>query len=175
MSRQIKEKLLQVLPSHTKVYIMYGATEAAARLTYVEPERLANKPGSIGIPIPGVTLKILDEEGYYYVIGRKDDLVNVGGHRIHLPEIEDAFMETELLVEVAVTGLEDGLLGGRLVAIAVPVNGNVKEGKFWQSASPGCPDIKSRVKSDWSTRCPRISMVKLIVQGAGCRVQGVAH
>ena len=177
MSRQIKEILLQVLPSHTKLYIMYGATEAAARLTYVEPERLGNKIESIGVPIPGVTLSILDEkgkevtcgqsgelvargpnimqgywmdetstssvldengyhtgdigyrdeDGYFYVIRRKDDLLKVGGHRIYLQEIEDALMETELLVEVAVTGVEDGLLGRRLVAIAVPVNGNINE------------------------------------------------
>ena len=38
MSRQIKEKLRQVLPENTKIYIMYGDTEASARLTYLEPD-----------------------------------------------------------------------------------------------------------------------------------------
>jgi acyl-CoA synthetase (AMP-forming)/AMP-acid ligase II len=177
MSSQIKEKLLQALPSHTKLYIMYGATEAAARLTYVEPKRLKNKIDSIGIPIPGVTVKVLDEkgkevpcgqlgelvargtnimqgywmdakstssaldengyhtgdmgyqdeEGYLYVIGRKDDLLKVGGHRINPQEIEDAMMATELLMEVAVVGLDDGLLGKRLVAIAVPIREETNE------------------------------------------------
>ena len=61
MARQTKEELLEALPSHTKLYVMYGATEASARLSYVEPERLRDKIDSIGIPIPGVTMKIVDE------------------------------------------------------------------------------------------------------------------
>jgi acyl-CoA synthetase (AMP-forming)/AMP-acid ligase II len=40
---------------------MYGQTEATARLTYVPPERLHDKQGSVGIPIRGVELQILDE------------------------------------------------------------------------------------------------------------------
>jgi acyl-CoA synthetase (AMP-forming)/AMP-acid ligase II len=53
MSRQIKEKLLQALPSHTRLYVMYGATEAAARLTYVEPERSPTKWTRSAVPFPG--------------------------------------------------------------------------------------------------------------------------
>jgi len=219
MSRQIKEILLQVLPSHTKLYIMYGllssrpadVRRAGAPWKQNRVDWRSNSrgdpeyPGRKGKEVtcgqsgelvargPNImqgywmdetsTSSVLDEngyhtgdigyrdeEGYFYVIGRKDDLLKVGGHRIYLQEIEDALMETELLVEVAVIGVEDGLLGRRLVAIAVPVNGNINERDILASASPGCPDIKFRVKSDWSTRCPRISMVKLIVQ-----VQGVAH
>ena len=172
MSREIKEKLLQALPPHTRLYIMYGATEAAARLTYVEPERLTAKLDSIGRAIPGVTVRVLDDEGhevpsgqpgelvasgpnimqgywmdapgtarvldengyhtgdlgyqdedgYLYVTGRKDDLLKVGGHRVDPQEIEDVMMATGLLLEVAVVGVEDELLGKRLVAIAVPLS-----------------------------------------------------
>jgi long-chain acyl-CoA synthetase len=42
---------------------MYGATEASARLSYLPPERLADKPGSIGIAIPRVELRVLDPDG----------------------------------------------------------------------------------------------------------------
>jgi long-chain acyl-CoA synthetase len=172
MSRQVKEKLLQVLPDHTKLYIMYGATEAAARLTYVEPERLASKFDSIGKAIPGVHVRVLDpkgrelppgeqgelvaaganimqgywqdpqatssvldqhgyhtgdlgyrdEDGYLYVTGRRDDLLKVGGHRVDPQEIEDALMATGLLLEVAVLGVEDALLGKKLVALVVPLD-----------------------------------------------------
>ena len=38
--------------------VMYGATEATARMSYVPPERLAEKAGSIGIPIPGGRLAV---------------------------------------------------------------------------------------------------------------------
>jgi acyl-CoA synthetase (AMP-forming)/AMP-acid ligase II len=42
---------------------MYGQTEATARLSYLPPERLADKPGSIGRGIPGVELRVVDENG----------------------------------------------------------------------------------------------------------------
>lgn len=46
-----------------EIYIMYGQTEASPRVTWLPPERLADNVGSIGIPVPGVTIKILDENG----------------------------------------------------------------------------------------------------------------
>jgi long-chain acyl-CoA synthetase len=44
-------------------YVMYGATEAAARLTYLEPERLREKVGSIGKAIPNVEILIVKDDG----------------------------------------------------------------------------------------------------------------
>jgi acyl-CoA synthetase (AMP-forming)/AMP-acid ligase II len=44
-------------------YVMYGTTEASARLTYLPPELLEHKLGSIGIPIPGVTIDVITEDG----------------------------------------------------------------------------------------------------------------
>ena len=45
------------------LYVMYGATEASARLTYLDPARLTDKPGSIGKPIPNVEIVILTDDG----------------------------------------------------------------------------------------------------------------
>jgi long-chain acyl-CoA synthetase len=173
MSNQIKLELREVLPEHTRIYIMYGATEASARLTYLEPEQYQQKTGSIGKPIPGVTMQILDEdgrpmpggrtgelvasgssimqgywkdrkttagllrqagyytgdlgyqdnEGYFFVNGRKDNLLKVGGHRINPQEVEDALMATKLVIEATVLGVPDKLLGKKLIAVATPVNG----------------------------------------------------
>jgi acyl-CoA synthetase (AMP-forming)/AMP-acid ligase II len=44
-------------------YVMYGATEAAARLTYLPPKDLKRKLGSIGRAIPDVEVSVLDEDG----------------------------------------------------------------------------------------------------------------
>ena len=44
-------------------YVMYGQTEATARLTYMPPERLEEKLGSLGKAIPGVSLELVDEHG----------------------------------------------------------------------------------------------------------------
>lgn len=46
-----------------KFFVMYGQTEATARLSYLEPERLSEKLGSMGRAIPGVELDIVDEKG----------------------------------------------------------------------------------------------------------------
>jgi long-chain acyl-CoA synthetase len=46
-----------------KLFVMYGQTEATARLAYLPPERAEDKKGSIGVPIPGVELRVVDEQG----------------------------------------------------------------------------------------------------------------
>lgn len=46
-----------------KFHVMYGQTEASARLTYLEPDFLTKKMGSIGKAIPGVKIDILNEQG----------------------------------------------------------------------------------------------------------------
>lgn len=54
---------------HARVFVMYGQTEATARLAYLLPEELAERPGSVGRAIPGVTLRIADESGADVPIG----------------------------------------------------------------------------------------------------------
>jgi len=177
MARQTKEELREALPEHVEIFIMYGATEASARLTYLDPARYHDKMDSIGKAIPGVIMKVVDEngnevpagetgelvgagnnimqgywkdpelsaakldhngyhtgdlgysddEGFLYLVGRKDNILKVGGHRINPQEIEDVIMETQLIVEVAVVGIPDQLLGNRLVAVAVPIEKDTKE------------------------------------------------
>ena len=46
-----------------RLFVMYGQTEATARLSYLPPERAADKAGSIGVPIPGVELAVVDAQG----------------------------------------------------------------------------------------------------------------
>jgi len=46
-----------------KFYVMYGATEATARMSYLPPDLVLKKLGSIGKGIPGVTLEVLNEHG----------------------------------------------------------------------------------------------------------------
>lgn len=56
------QRLRSILPN-TKIFIMYGQTEASARLSYLPPEMLSRKIGSIGIAIPGVELRVVNELG----------------------------------------------------------------------------------------------------------------
>ena len=171
MPKHVKQELLKILPRHTRLFVMYGATEASARMTFVPPERLESKIDSIGIPIAGVTMNVLspggkalgpgdigelvargdnimlgyykdeestkrvldhngyhtgdlgyvDDEGFFYITGRKDDQLKVGGHRVNPQEIEDKIVESGEAVECIVFGIEDPLKGRRLAGLVVPL------------------------------------------------------
>ena len=57
------QKEVATVFNQAKLFIMYGATEASARLSYLEPDMLHKKWGSIGKAIPNVTLSVVDENG----------------------------------------------------------------------------------------------------------------
>lgn len=52
-----------------------------------------------------------DHDGYYWIRGRVDDVVNVSGHRLSTAEIEAALIESPLVAEAAVVGVSDELTG----------------------------------------------------------------
>ena len=61
-----------------KLFVMYGQTEATARLSYLPPRRALDKAGSIGIAIPGVELRVVDEHGRELPPGEVGELVAQG-------------------------------------------------------------------------------------------------
>ena len=62
---------------------------------------------------------IRDKDGYYFILGRTDDVINVAGHRLGTREIEEAIQSHPNIAEVAVVGIEDKLKGQVPVAFAV--------------------------------------------------------
>jgi len=60
-----------------------------------------------------------DDDGYYFVLGRTDDVINVAGHRLGTREIEEAVQAHSGIAEVAVVGMADSLKGQIPVAFAV--------------------------------------------------------
>ena len=60
-----------------------------------------------------------DPDGYYFVLGRTDDVINVAGHRLGTREIEEAVQAHPGIAEVAVVGVADSLKGQVPVAFAV--------------------------------------------------------
>jgi acyl-CoA synthetase (AMP-forming)/AMP-acid ligase II len=144
-----------------RLFVMYGATEASARLSYLDPADLPRKWGSIGKAIPNVevfvadgegrplpmgregeivargsnimsgywnhpeeTAKVLrnglyytgdlgrmDDEGFLYVVGRLKEMLKIGGNRVSAKEIEEALHEHPDIVEAAVVGVPDDVLG----------------------------------------------------------------
>jgi acyl-CoA synthetase (AMP-forming)/AMP-acid ligase II len=78
MTAALTRRLIDELPPHVQLFVMYGQTEASPRLSYVPPERLREKLGSIGIAIPGVTLTIRDEHGRECAPGEVGEVVAAG-------------------------------------------------------------------------------------------------
>ncbi|UUZ70803.1 propionate--CoA ligase [Polaromonas sp. P1(28)-8] len=62
---------------------------------------------------------IRDEDGYYFILGRTDDVINVAGHRLGTREIEESISGHPLVAEVAVVGVADALKGQVAMAFAV--------------------------------------------------------
>jgi len=62
---------------------------------------------------------IRDEDGYYFILGRTDDVINVAGHRLGTREIEESIASHPNVAEVAVVGVADALKGQVAMAFAV--------------------------------------------------------
>ena len=62
---------------------------------------------------------IRDEDGYYFILGRTDDVINVAGHRLGTREIEESIASHPQVAEVAVVGVADQLKGQVAMAFAV--------------------------------------------------------
>ncbi len=162
-------ELQEALPA-TEIFVMYGQTEATARLSYLPPKFLDRKLGSIGKGMPGVTLHVLkesgsevqpgevgeivaegknvargywraieetvrcfrggklytgdlatvDEDGFIYIVDRARDFLKCGGKRISCQHIEDELLRCDVLLEAAVIGVPDEMLGEAVKAFVVP-------------------------------------------------------
>jgi len=152
-----------------QIFIMYGQTEATARLSYLPPDMLDAKLGSVGKGIPGVTLSVLndndqpvrpgetgeivaagqnvclgywrdaeesahcfrngklytgdlatvDEQGFIYIMDRAKDFLKCGGKRMSSRCLEQVLLEYADLLEAAVVGVPDEVLGEAAVAYVV--------------------------------------------------------
>ncbi len=165
----ILTELRASLPAHTKIFTMYGATEATARLAFLPPYAAQDKQGSVGVAIPGVELAILDESGqrakqgtvgelvargpnvtlgYYdqpelsrakfkdgwlhtgdiaridedgfcFIEGRREEFLKSYGFRISPREIEDVLLTLPAIHEVVVHGVPDADAGEAVAATIV--------------------------------------------------------
>jgi len=162
------QRLRKALPA-TEVFVMYGQTEATARLSFLPPGLLDTKLGSIGKGIPGVRLSVendgnlvkpgelgeivaegenvaqgywrdsveteqtfrngqlhtgdmatVDQEGFITIVSRDRDFLKCGGTRISCQQLEQQILEDHDLVEVAVIGVPDEVMGEAIKAFVVP-------------------------------------------------------
>ncbi|MDT8363160.1 MAG: acyl-CoA ligase (AMP-forming), exosortase A system-associated [Nitrosomonas sp.] len=85
-------------------------------------------PRQSGLTIPelavwsGDTVR-MDEEGFLYFIGRRDDMIKTSGYRVSSTEIEEVVYATETVTEAAAFGVPHPALGQAIVVVALPVAG----------------------------------------------------
>ncbi len=163
------EELLESKPQ-ARVFVMYGQTEATARLSHLPPADVRRKLGSIGKGIPGVELRVLDEngqpikpgevgeifarggnispgylndseataakfingelrtgdlatvdeEGYIFVVDRKDDFIKSWGYRVSSQEVESCVLENQDVVSAAAIGVPN-LASGEAIHVFITV------------------------------------------------------
>ena len=66
----------------------------------------------------------LDEDGYLWLMGRVDDVMNISGHRISTTEVESALVDHDAVAEAAVVGAADPLTGQAIYGYVILCGGN---------------------------------------------------
>ncbi len=168
----LMEQFQRRFPS-TTVIQGYGLTETNGPITLVPLEKAEEKRGSVGIPIPGAEVRVVDaqdqavpvgeageilvrgpmvmkqyhndpestrerirggwlytgdvgrfdEDGFLYHLGRKDDMMIVGGLNVFPAEIENVLKQHPLVVEAAAVGMPDAERGEIIKAFVVLTDG----------------------------------------------------
>jgi acyl-CoA synthetase (AMP-forming)/AMP-acid ligase II len=211
MTPALTAKLRETLPD-VRIYVMYGQTEASARLSYLEPERMLEKLGSIGKAIPGVTLTIrdpdgnvcppnmageivaggenimlgywnqpeetarvlkadglhtgdlarADEDGFLYIVGRNSEMIKSGAHRISPKEIEVILGEHEAVMESAVVGIPDEIMGESIKAVIVLRDGvKVTEKDIIRHCALNLPPFKVPKVVEFAPTLPKTTSGKI--------------
>jgi long-chain acyl-CoA synthetase len=171
-------RAFQAAQPHIKVIQGYGLTETSPMITLVEPDKAEAKMGSIGHAVPGVEVRIVDEngnelgidepgeiitrgphvmkgyfrragataerirdgwlytgdvgkreaDGYYYHLGRRDDMIITGGLNVYPAEVENMIYTYPGVQETIVFAIPDAKRGALIGAAVVPRPGvNVAE------------------------------------------------
>ncbi|HUL02283.1 MAG TPA: acetyl-coenzyme A synthetase, partial [Gemmatimonadales bacterium] len=98
------------------------------RTIYGDPERFKRQYWS---DVPGMYFTgdgaRRDEDGYFWIMGRIDDVINVSGHRIGTMEVESALVSHHTVAEAAVVGRPDEMKGQGIVAFVTLSAGHVAE------------------------------------------------
>ncbi len=112
---------------------------AMLRTIYGDPERYVEQYWSRfpGMYFTGDGAK-RDKDGYFWLLGRVDDVINVAGHRVSTMEVESALVDHPLVAEAAVIGRKDELKGQAITAFVT-----LKEGV--ESSSSLADELKRHV------------------------------
>ena len=113
--------------------VIRNSWPSMARTVFGDPERYEKTYFS---EIPGSYFTgdgaRCDADGYYWLMGRVDDVINVSGHRLGTMEVESALVAHSKVAEAAVVGRPDDLKGQAIVAFVTLEYGNEPTGELRQ-------------------------------------------
>ena len=139
---------LQATFPHIKIFIMYGQTEASSRLSYMPPEDLSKKVGSIGMGIPGVKLNVLNKQDEPVHPGEIGEIVAEGncimkGYWNDPDETEKVLRKRRLYTGDLATIDEEGYIFfvGRKSAIIKHGSYRIHPGQI-EEVLGNCPDVR---------------------------------
>ncbi|MEZ5239899.1 MAG: AMP-binding protein [Microthrixaceae bacterium] len=94
----------------------------------------------------------VDEDGYIWVLGRVDDVMNVSGHRISTAEVESALVDHHAVAEAAVVGATDDTTGQAIVGYVILRGGN-----------EATDELREEIRSHVSVKLGAISRPRAVV------------
>ena len=107
-----------------------------------------------------------DEDGYYWITGRVDDVINVSGHRLGTAEIENALVSDEAVAEAAVVGYPHEIKGQGIyayVTLRKGYDGNeALTNQLFQTVSKSISPIAKPDKIQWSPNLPKTRSGKIM-------------
>jgi acyl-CoA synthetase (AMP-forming)/AMP-acid ligase II len=174
MPIEVKNQILETFPN-AGIYDCFGQTEMNGGVTILDARDAIRKPGSVGLAVPNLEIRLVDddgqdvlpgeigegiyrgptvmksyyknptataeamrggwfhsgdllrqdEDGYYYVVDRKKDMLISGGENIYPAEIEEVLYQHPDILEAAVIGVPDPKWGENVKAIVVPKKGRI--------------------------------------------------
>jgi acetyl-CoA synthetase len=95
---------------------------------------------------------IRDKDGYLWIVGRIDDVINVSGHRLSTAEVESAIVAHEKVAEAAVVAQSDELTGQAIVAF-VTLQGDLE----------GTPEIEAQIRAHVAGQIGKLARPKRIL------------
>jgi propionyl-CoA synthetase len=114
---------------------------------------------------------IRDQDGYWFILGRTDDVINVAGHRLGTREIEESISSHANVAEVAVVGVADALKGQVATAFVVVrdaaalVDGNARlrlEGEIMKTVDTQLGSLARPARVHFVTALPKTRSGKLL-------------
>ncbi|HEY4690052.1 MAG TPA: AMP-binding protein [Anaerolineae bacterium] len=118
-------------------------------------------------PIPGERLCYtgdlfrMDEDGYLYFVGRKDDIIKSRGEKVAPKEVENVLYGLKGVIEAAVVGVPDPILGEAIKAFVVVGNGRITEAEVLAHCRANLEDFMVPKHVEFRDELPKTSSGKI--------------